>query len=161
MTSMILVPDGYRLARVSVAAVMLGFCAAMPVSAQTGTMVPLQGQTPEQMTADQQQCAAQASGQSGYNPSTSADAKQPAAGRRVGGAARGAAAGKVISNTTKDVETDAAMEGGAKLGAMAGGVRQRQTRRDQRQQTQQQQQQATAYDSALATCLQSRGYSIQ
>ena len=53
-----------------------------------------------------------------------------------------------------------AMEGGAKLGAVAGGTRQRQARRDQRQQTQQQQQ-ATAYNSALAACLQSRGYSVQ
>ena len=56
------------------------------------------------------------------------------------------------------------MEAGAKVGAMAGGAKQRQGRRDQRQATQQQQQtqqqQASAYNNALAACLQARGYSL-
>lgn len=130
--------------------------------AQTKALVPLQGQTTQQMAADQQQCAQQATTQTGYNPSTPpATAGKPVAGQRVAGAARGAAAGKVISNTTKQTETDSAMEAGAKVGAMAGGAQQRQARREQRSQTQQQQGQATAYSNAVNSCLQSRGYALQ
>jgi hypothetical protein len=132
------------------------------------TLVPLKGQTPEQMTADQQQCASQATAQTGYNPSApppTTSAAQPQRGQRVAGAARGAAAGKVVSNVTKESETSDAKEAGAKLGVMKGGAEQRQGRREQRQQTQQQQaqvqQQTSAYNDALSACLQSRGYSFQ
>jgi hypothetical protein len=83
------------------------------VRAWAATLVPLKGQTPEQMAADQQQCASQATAQTGYNPSApppTTTAAQPQRGQRVAGAARGAAAGKVVSNVTKDSETDDAME---------------------------------------------------
>lgn len=130
-------------------------------AAVAATVVPLSGQTPEQMAMDQQQCSAQATSQSGYNPAAApAAAPAPQAGQRVGGAVRGAAAGKVVSNVTKN-STDEAMEGGAKLGAMAGGASQRRANRDSRQQTQAQQQQAGAYNNAFAACLQARGYSVQ
>ena len=119
------------------------------------TVTPLQGQTAEQATADQQQCAAQASNQSGYNPN--APAPTPQLGQRAAGAVRGAAAGKVVSNVTKN-STDDAMEGGAKLGALAGGGQQRRSNREQRHQTQQQ---ASAYSSTFSACLQTRGYSVQ
>jgi hypothetical protein len=85
----------------------------LAVSAWAVTMVPLKGQTPDQMAADQQQCASQATAQTGYNPSApppTTTAAQPQRGQRVAGAARGAAAGKVVSNVTKDSETDDAME---------------------------------------------------
>ena len=123
--------------------------------AYAATVTPLQGQTAEQAGADQQQCAAQASSQSGYNPN--ATAPTPQVGQRAAGAVRGAAAGKVVSNVTKN-STDDAMEGGAKLGALAGGGQQRRNNREQRQQTQQQ---AGAYNSAFSACLQARGYAVQ
>lgn len=137
------------------------------VSALALTPVPLKGQTPEQMAADQQECASQATAQTGYNPSAPppTSAAAPERGQRIAGAARGAAAGKVISNVTKESETSEAKEAGAKLGVMKGGAEQRQGRREQRQQAEQQQaqaqQQASAYDNALSACLQSRGYSFQ
>jgi hypothetical protein len=156
------------LCRTMVWAGVLGLLAAGPAMAQSGSVVPLQGQTPEQAAADQQQCAAQASSQTGYNPATSATqaaAPTPRVGQRAAGAVRGAAAGKVVSNVTKNSSTDDATEGGAKLGAMAGGSRQRRANRDQRQQTQQQQataqQNASAYNSSLSACLQGRGYTVQ
>jgi hypothetical protein len=157
---------GY-LAAALLAAVMF-MVGPLAVSAWAVTLVPLKGQTPDQMAADQQQCASQATAQTGYNPSApppTTTAAQPQRGQRVAGAARGAAAGKVVSNVTKDSETDDAMGAGAKLGVMKGGAEQRQGRREQRQQTQQQQaqvqQQASAYNDALSACLQSRGYSFQ
>jgi hypothetical protein len=132
------------------------------VSAWAVTLVALNGQPPDQMAADQQECASQATAQTGYNPSapppTSA---QPERGQRLAGAARGATAGKVISNITDESETSEAMEAGAKLGTMKGGAQQRQGRREQRQQAEQQHAQASAYDDALSACLQSRGYSFQ
>jgi hypothetical protein len=137
------------------------------VSAWALTLVPLKGQTPEQMAADQQECASQAIAQTGYNPSApppTTSAAQPQRGQRAAGAVRGAAAGKVVSNVTGE-DTSEAQEAGAKLGAMKGGTKQRQGRREQRQQGQEQQaqmqQQESAYDDALSACLQSRGYSLQ
>lgn len=141
-------------------------CAALGVllaqAAGAATVVPLAGQTPEQLATDQQQCGAQATSQSGYDPATAAatTTAKPQAGQRAAGAVRGAAAGKVVSNVTKN-ETDAAMEGGAKLGAMAGGSQQRRANRDSRQQAQTQQQKANAYNGAFAACLQARGYAVQ
>ena len=138
------------------------------VSAWAVTLIALKGQTPEQMATDQQECASQATAQTGYNPSappTTTSAAAPERGQRVAGAARGAAAGKVASNVTKESETSEAKEAGAKLGAMKGGAQTRQGRREQRQESQQQQaqtqQQASAYNNALSACLQSRGYSFQ
>ena len=112
--------------------------AHLSVAQATTTVVPLHGQTTRNTAADQQQCAQQATAQTGYNPTTPppTTAGKPVAGQRVAGAARVTAAGKVISNTTKQTETDFAMEGGAKVGTMAGGAKQRQARRDQRSQTQ-------------------------
>src|SRR4051794_5517572 len=113
---------------VSAALVLAGSNSSM---AQTKSLVPLQGQTAEQVSADQQQCAQQAASPTGYNPTAApAPPSKPVAGQRVAGAARGAAAGKVISNTTKETETDSAKEGGAKLGVIAGGSKQRQARRE-------------------------------
>ena len=138
------------------------------VGAWAVTPVPLKGQTPEQMAADQQECAAQAIAQTGYNPSApppTTSAAEPQRGQRAAGAVRGAAAGKVLSNVTEDMETSEAKEAGAKLGAMKGGAEQRQGRREQRRQAEQQQaqvqQQELAYNDALSACLQSRGYSLQ
>lgn len=139
----------------------LGLIAGGPAMAQAASVVPLKGQTPEQVAADEQQCAAQAASQTGYNPATQAAAPTPRVGQRAAGAVRGAAAGKVVSNVTKNSSTDDAMEGGAKLGAMAGGANQRRTNRGQRQQQAAEQQNASAYNSSLSACLQGRGYTVQ
>jgi len=163
-------PDGSRMARTMTGSTRgrwPGPLAGGIAAVHAATVVPLQGQTPEEVAADRQRRAAQASGQSGHDPAapaTPAAASTPRAGHRVAGAARGAVTGKVVSNVTKN-STDDAVEGGAKLGAMAGGSRQRRTNRDQRQQAQQQrateQRNAGAYDSSLAACLQARGYAVQ
>ena len=144
----------------------LGLLAGGPAMAQSGFVVPLQGQTPEQAAADQQQCAAQASSQTGYSaaaPASAAAAPAPKVGQRAAGAVRGAAAGKVVSNVTKN----ARRRHGGWREAGSHGRRQPAARanRDQRQQTQQQQaneqQKAGAYNSALSACLQARGYTVQ
>jgi hypothetical protein len=125
------------------------------------TLVPLNGQTPEQMTADQQECASQATAQTGYNPSAPPTTTAAESAGRVAGAAKGAAVGKVTSNVTENTETDEAKEAGAKAGVMVAGSQKRQGRRDEREQQAQIDQQASAYNDALSACLQSRGYSFQ
>jgi hypothetical protein len=151
------------LRRTVACASVLGMIAGGPAMAQAAAVVPLQGQTPEQITADQQQCAAQATSQTGYNPAAASQAAAPAprVGQRAAGAVRGAATGKVVSNVTKNSSTDDAMEGGAKLGAMAGGSQQRRANRGQRQEQATEQQNASAYNSSLSACLQGRGYTVQ
>ena len=156
MRATAIVPASATRARPLVAAI--GVCVLLAGGLGTAfavTVTPMQGQTSAQAATDQQQCAAQASSQSGYDPS--APAPTPQVGQRAAGAVRGAAAGKVVSNVTKN-STDDAMEGGAKLGAMASGSRQRRDNREQRQQTQQQ---ASVYNNAFSACLQARGYSVQ
>ena len=150
------------LRRAAVGAAMWGLLAGSAGMAHAATIMPLSGQTADQMGAHQQQCAAQASSQSCYNPSAApvpVAAPSRPAGQRAAGAVRGAAVGKVTKNSTE------AVEGGAKLGAMAGGAGQRRANRNSRQQAQQQQateqHRAAAYNSALATYLQARGYSVQ
>jgi hypothetical protein len=129
--------------------------------AEAATLVPLEGQTPEQMTADQQECASQATAQTGYNPSAPPTTTAAESGGRVAGAAKGAAVGKVTSNVTENTETDEAKEAGAKAGVMVAGSQKRQGRREEREQQAQIEQQASAYNDALSACLQSRGYSFQ
>ena len=60
--------------------------------AQTATVTPTKGQSPQQVEADKQQCYGAAVQSSGYDPAAS-QAAQPAAGGRARGAATGAAAG--------------------------------------------------------------------
>jgi hypothetical protein len=149
-----------------IGAALSGLLAASAGMAHAATIMPLSGQTADQMGAHQQQCAAQASSQSCYNPSAApvpVAAPSRPAGQRAAGAVRGAAVGQVTSNVTKN--STEAVEGGAKLGAMAGGAGQRRANRDSRQQAQQQQateqHKAAAYNSSPAAYLQARGYSVQ
>ena len=139
--------------------------------AQTpATIVPSQGQTPEQQSADQAACSNEAMAQSGYNPSApspSAQPTQPVAGERLRGAARGAAAGAVRESHTDaaDREVEDLTEGAARLGAAAGGVRQRTERREVARETQaaeatSAQAQAT-YNQVFANCMTAKGYAVQ
>ncbi len=134
------------------------------------TIFPNQGQTPEQLAADQAACANQAVAQSGYNPSApppTAQAARPVAGERARGAARGAAAGALRKQTTDadDREVDDVTEGAARLGAVVGGARQRTERREVRRQTQAAQTtsagQQSAYNQIFTNCMIAKGYTVQ
>jgi hypothetical protein len=88
------------LRRAAVGAAMWGLLAGSAGMAHAASIMPLSGQTADQMAADQQQCAAQASSQSGNNPSAApAPVAAPTrqAGQRAAGAVPGAVVGKVTS----------------------------------------------------------------
>jgi hypothetical protein len=134
------------------------------------TIVPNQGQTAEQLAADQATCANQAVAQSGYNPSApppTAQATRPVAGERVRGAARGAAAGAIREENTDaaDREVKDLTESAARLGAAAGGARQRTERREVRRQTQAAQASSAdkhaAYNQVFTSCMTAKGYTVQ
>ena len=143
------------------------------------TVVPMQGQTPEQIQMDTQACKTQAksaydqtlaaANQTSATSTTSASASAPSGGRArgaVAGAAAGAAAAevrgnqydnydKIDSDVQKEYRQNQAQEA-AVGGAVVGGSRQRRDRRQQTQtqQTQSQQQSTTAAQSADAASKQ-------
>jgi len=130
------------------------------------SIYPSNGQTPEQQAKDKYECTQWAASQSGSNPglpapTTSMTAQQPR-GQVARGAARGAALGAVGGAITGNASTGAAA--GAAMGGAAGGIRRRQTKREERQQQANAQAAASsgqdAYNRALATCLQGRGYTV-
>ena len=125
---------------------------------------PAKGQTPQQQAADQGQCQAWATQQTGINPAMQA-APPPAAPPQsspLRGAARGAAVGAVGGAIAGDAGKGAAI--GATTGALVGGMRRRdQMQQQQAQQAQAQQAQAAQMDTfnrAQATCLAGRGYTV-
>ena len=145
----------------------IGLVAAVAKAQSNSLSVyPSNGQNPEQQAKDKYECSQWATGQSGFNPgmpapTTSTTVQQPR-GKMVRGAARGAAMGAVGGAIAGDTGTGAAA--GAAMGATAGGIRRRQAKRQERQQ-QANAQAATssaqdAYNRALATCLQGRGYTV-
>jgi hypothetical protein len=115
---------------------------------------PTKGQTPEQQSRDQQECAGWAMQQTGYQPG--AYSRGPSSGGAVRGAAGGAAAGAIGGAIAGDAGKGAAI--GAATGGLIGGVRQHNRNR---QQANQAQQVNDAYRRAYAACLQGRGYSVQ
>ena len=115
---------------------------------------PTRGQTPEQQSRDQQECAGWAVQQTGGYPPASSQG--PSSGGAVRGAAGGAAAGAVGGAIAGDAGKGAAI--GAATGGLIGGVRQHNRNR---QQANQAQQANDAYRRAYAACLQGRGYSVQ
>lgn len=169
-------------------------CAAVILLLGSGadaeTVIPLHGQTPEQIQADTGACKSQA--KSVYDQ-TLAAADQAAAtaatdssaptGGRARGAATGAAAGaaaaqvrgnqyenydKLSSEAQQEYRQNQAREAAA-AGAVVGGSRQRRERREQAQSQQQQSQQqsATAAQSAdaaskqaFSACMSGKGYTI-
>ena len=143
----------------------IGLVAAM-VKAQSSilSVYPSNGQTAEQQAKDKYECSQWAASQSGFNPDIPAPAttaNQPR-GQVVRGAARGAAVGAVGGAITGDAGTGAAA--GAAMGGAAGGIHRRQARRQERQQQANAQAAASntqdAYNRALTTCLQGRGYTV-
>jgi hypothetical protein len=147
-----------------------GLVASCAVSAST--VIPAQGQSPEQIQADTSACQAQAAQSTQPPPASTAT---PAQGGRLRGAAVGAAAGAaaaevrgnqyeaydhVDSDVKEEYRQNEAREAAA-AGAVVGGARQRQARRQQAQQQQQaaaqsQQQSGNAFDA----CMAARGYTV-
>ena len=158
--------------------------------AHAETVVPMKGQTPEQIQSDTATCQTQA--KSAYDQALAAanqsaatsttTASQPSGGRARGaaaGAVAGAAAAevrgnqyenydKVDSDVQKEYRQNEAQEA-AVAGAVVGGSRQRRDRRQQTQaeEKQAQQQSATAEQSAdaaskqtFSACISSKGYTI-
>jgi hypothetical protein len=141
--------------------------------AQASTVIPAQGQTPEQIQADTAACQSQGAQASAAAAPAPAPAPQ---GGRLRGAAVGAAAGaaaaevrgnqyeaydRVDSDVQQEYRQNQAQEA-AVAGAVVGGAKQRQQRRQSTQQQQaaaqtQQQQGSQAFDA----CMGARGYTVQ
>ncbi len=129
-------------------------------NAQAQTVIPLKGQTPEQIQADTTACQTQAT-----PSSTSATAQ----GGRLKGAAAGAVAGaaaaqvrgnrheevydRVDDDRQQDYRQNKAQNAAA-AGAVIGGARQRQERRASANSA------PTVDAQAYGNCMSSRGYSI-
>ncbi|HRY23747.1 MAG TPA: hypothetical protein P5558_05255 [Geminicoccaceae bacterium] len=150
-------------------ALVLHLSGGVAIAQAPATVTPQQGQTAEQVAADQAACESQAMASSGYNPAATAAAPQaaPVMGQRARGAARGAAAGAVREQRTdsSEREVDDLTESAARAGAVAGGMRQRGERREQRRHTQQAEaataSQQSAYFQAFGACMTAKGYSVR
>src|SRR5262245_16356644 len=124
-----------------------------PALAQQLFAYPMKGQTPQQQSRDEQECAGWAVQQSGSRPGNS---QAPSTGGTVrgavGGGAVGAIGGAIGGNTGK----------GAAIGAVAGGLvgSAKQDKRNKKK-AKQAKQANDAYSRAYAACLQGRGYSVQ
>ena len=122
---------------------------------------PAQGQTPEQMQRDQQECTGWAYQQPGTQapPPPSGGGAQGGEVVRgaAGGAAVGAIAGAIGGNAGKGAAIGAA-SGGA-LGLMRRGSRNRSQQQSYDAYQQQYAQAQASFNRALAACMQAKGYS--
>ena len=142
-----------------------------PANAQDLYVYPTKGQSQAQQDKDRYECHTWAVQQTGIDPSRpstmtsggseSTQPYQPSQRHVVKGAGRGAAMGAVGGAIAGDAGKGAAA--GAAMGGLAGGFR----RRDERKQQANDQaananaaaaNQRTAYNRAMAACLQGRGY---
>ncbi|VVO34504.1 YMGG-like glycine zipper-containing protein [Pseudomonas fluorescens] len=142
----------------------LSLCLTLSLAGTQGwaeTVVPIKGQTSQQIQLDITDCQTVAASQS--------SATAPPAGGRLRGAAVGAAAGAagaqvrgrqhdefyegVDDDVKQDYRQDRAQET-AVAGAVVGGSRQRQERRAQEKTS------ATTSATAYTSCLQGRGYQV-
>lgn len=142
-----------------------------PAAAQGLFVYPKAGQSQAQQSNDQSECAAWATGQTGFNPSTPPPAPPAAAsGTQQGSVARGAAGGAiggaVIGGIAGDAGKGAAI--GAAAGGLVGGMRRRQSDQQQAQVNAQYQQQVAEYNARLesfnrayAACLEARDYTVK
>lgn len=143
-----------------------------PADAQELYVYPAKGQSQAQQDRDRYECHAWAVQQTGFDPSrpqTASSASdstqpyQPSQRHVLKGAGRGAAVGAVGGAIAGDAGKGAAA--GAAMGGVVGGFR----RRDERRQQANAQvsnanaaaaNQRNAYNRAMATCLQGRGYTV-
>jgi hypothetical protein len=129
------------------------------------TFSPSKGQSAEQQTKDTSECQAMAVQQSGFDPANAQAASQPqqaTGGEGVRGAAKGAAVGAAAGAVGGDVGKGASA--GAAAGMVVGGVNRRQNRRQQRNQKEEQtaaSQGQGAYNKAVTSCMQGRGYALK
>jgi hypothetical protein len=141
--------------------------------AQQQYVYPQKGQSADQQKKDEYDCHGWAVKQTGFDPTTAAQAppqqaaQQPAGAQRgsgAGGAARGAVAGAALGSL------DGEAGKGAAVGATAGAVAARgQSRKQAQQQQAQAQQQASTQQSAKqqdylkarGACLEGKGYSVK
>jgi Glycine zipper len=154
-----------RCARVLAAG--LGWLALLPAAAPAQTYVyPSRGQGAEQQAADEAQCRAWATQQTGFDPGRGAPqaaASAPAGqGEVVRGAARGAVLGVVGGAIAGDAGKGAAI--GAGVGATGGLFNRMGASRAQQQQQQQaqaaHQAQGQEFNRAFAACMGGRGYTV-
>ena len=121
-------------------------------STQALTIIPTQGQTPQQISRDQTDCSNFATNQTGFNPNAPQTQQNNQVLRQgARGAAAGAAIGAVAGNAGR----------GAAIGATAGGVRGTLNSVDQNRAQQNQANSQNAFNNSLRSCLASRGYSVQ
>jgi len=139
-----------RVVLVSAALVIAGLWCG---SAHAQAVYPARGQSPEQQQKDMAECQGWATQQSG---GPAAPPQPVATGQGVRGAARGAAVGAVGGAIGGDAGKGAAA--GAAAGAMVGGVRRRQDRRAAAAASSQQ---SASFSSAIAACLEGRGYTVK
>jgi len=133
--------------------------------AQSLTFSSSKGQTAERQTKDNGECHAIASQQSGFDPAKAqaSQSQQSTGGQGVKGAAKGAAVGATAGAIGGDAGQGAST--GAKAGMVAGGVNRRQNRREDKSQKEAAQTTASqgqaAYNKALTSCMQERGYVVK
>lgn len=158
---------------------MLALTLAVPavVGAQDLMVFPAQGQSEEQMEKDKYECYRWAVQQSGFDPMKvpTAQTAPPETKQHSGGVVRGTAKGAVVGTAVgaatggskRDVRRSARI--GAGSGAVVGGARQSSANRAEQQKQQQWEQneannyaqQRTAYNRALAACLEGKGYTVK
>ena len=135
----------------------------LTVSAQSLTVIPMQGQSPDQIAKDRSECHASAVRLSNYDPTTGASTA-PSSGQTgsVGketlrGGMRGAAAGAAIGAIAGDAGK------GAAIGATAGGLKRGfgQVDRSRESQSSANSSGEANYNQAFGACMMGRGYSIQ
>jgi hypothetical protein len=139
---------------------------ATTVEAQSLSIQPTSGQTPEKMAEDQAACETSASEQTGFDQMAAtapSDSTSPQAGQRAAGAVKGAAAGAVAGAVTdqSERETEDLVKGSAAVGAVSGGRKQRKGRREQRGATEEQEQLEAGYSNAFSSCMTAKGYVVQ
>jgi hypothetical protein len=152
--------------------ILIGFSAVATAARADVFIYPAKGQSQERQDKDRYECHTWAVGQTGFDPSRAASTSTSAALQQKGrsqphilrGGARGAAMGAVGGAIAGDPGKGAAA--GAAMGGLAGGFRRMDARKKQAHQQQTsvqppQQSQRTAYDRAMAACLEGRGYTIK
>ena len=139
--------------RLLISVVLMSSLPLSAVSAQQLYAYPAKGQTPDQQSRDQGECHGWAVQQTGYNP------YQGGGGAQTGGIVRGAAGGAALGAVGGAIAGDAGKGAaiGAATGALFGGVRQN---RQNRQQNNQAAQASDSYNRAYASCMSSRGYTV-
>jgi hypothetical protein len=135
-------------------------------SAQYPPAYPAKGQSQQQQATDSTECKSWAQQSTGIDPAVASQAAPQQTGPAVGGgqrargAVRGAAAGAVIGEAGNG-DAGHGAKVGATAGVVAGGSRARQERRASNANAQQGQQNAmTTFNSAWATCMKGKGYTV-